>query len=277
MAATCGDSPRRRFAGTMGEPLVLARRLDPPRGTDKGFGGRQCRDRRQQEGRGGLLGRGIGADRPDRDSLGNPEEDLHADAKLEFHGDREPLACAKKGLCVRQPDAEQLPEYQARACRRIDSRKAQSGSTLVLDLPGLDGQIRRRAGFVLVAHRDAPEGRNLLVLHLGYLSGAPARRERAAGDEVMHRGHSRARLRRAARAAAWVRARLLVLAPPSIEPGEKALPKRAPHFLAETERRSGLDLAQQADAPAYAAPKLVDVDNAGRVALCPPARGAGSG
>src|SRR6185503_16930909 len=171
----------------------------------------------------------------------------------------------KEGLGVGQPDPEQLPEYQARARCWIDSRKTQSGSTLVLDLPGLDGEVRRRTGLILVARGDAPEGRDLFVLDLGYLSGAPA--HHAAGDEVMHRGHPRAHLRRAACAAARVRARLLVLAPSPIEHGEQAFRKLCGHVLAETERRRGLALAQPADALAHAAPEIVDVQNARRVAF----------
>jgi hypothetical protein len=69
---------------------------------------------------------------------------------------------------------------------------------------------------------------------------------------------------------------LLVLAPPPVEHGEQAFRKRGGHVLAQTERRRSLALAQQADALAHAAPKLMDVENAGRVALWHAARGAGS-
>src|SRR5207249_5878318 len=152
----------------------------------------------------------------------------------------------------------------------------QPRGALVPDLPSLDSEIRRGAGLILVARGDASERRNLFVLHLGYFWGASADREHAAGDEVMHRGHPRAGLCRAACAAAWVRARLLVLAPPPIEHGEQAFGERGGHILAEAERRRGLALAQQADALAHAATKLVDVENAGRVPLRHAARRAGN-
>src|SRR5205807_9177351 len=91
----------------------------------------------------------------------------------------------------------------------------------------------------------------------------------------MHRSHPRADLRRAARAVARMRARLLVLAPPPIEHGEQAFGERGGHLLAQAERRRGLALAQQANALAHAAPELLNVENAGRVALGLAARGAG--
>src|SRR2546430_802121 len=83
----------------------------------------------------------------------------------------------------------------------------------------------------------------------------------------MHRSHPRADLRRAARAVARMRARLLVLAPPPIEHGEQAFGERGGHVLAQAERRRGLALTQQANALAHAAPQLLNVENAGRVAL----------
>src|SRR5882762_1608997 len=274
IGAAIDDRRKSQLARDLGERLNLSIRLEPSRRDNQRFRRLERRNRRQQEGRGVLLGRGVGADRPDRGSLWNPGYDLDAYAQFNFHRDREPLDRAKKeGFRVRQPDPEQLPEYQARACRRIDARKAQPGGALVPDLPGLDSEIRRRAGLILVAGGDAPEGRNLLVLHLGYFWRASAGRERTAGDEVMHRSHPRARLCRAACAAAWMRARLLVFAPPPIDHGKQAFSKRSGYVLAETERRRGLALVKQPDALAHAAPKLVDVENAGRVALWHAVRG----
>jgi len=63
---------------------------------------------------------------------------------------------------------------------------------------------------------------------------------------------------------------------PPIEHGEQAFRKRGGHVFAQTERRRGLALAQPADALAHAAPKLLDVENAGLVALRRAARCAGS-
>src|SRR5258707_15131965 len=80
----------------------------------------------------------------------------------------------------------------------------------------------------------------------------------------------------AARAGGGGAAPLLILAPPPIEHGEQAFRKRGGHVFAQTERRRGLALAQPADALAHAAPKLLDVGNAGLVALRRAARCAGS-
>src|SRR6266853_431252 len=276
IGAAIDDRRKSQLAGALAEHLDLSIWLEPSRRDNERLRSLERGDRRQQEGRGVLLSCCVAVDRPDRGSLGNPREDVDAGAQFEVYRDREPFDRAeKKGLRVRQPDTEQLPEHQTRACGRIDSRKAQPGGALVPDLPSLDREIRRRGGLILMARRDPPESRYLLVLHLGHLLGASPGRERAAGDEVMHRRHSRADLCRAARAAPRMRARLLVLAPPAIEHGEQAFGERGGHVLTQTERRRALALAQQANALAHAAPELLDVENAGRVAFRHAARSTG--
>src|SRR5258708_8617637 len=76
IGATIGDSPKSQFARAIGEHLDLSLRLEPSSGYDQGFRGLQCRDRRQQEGRGGFLRPATAPHPPPPPPLRNPPQDL---------------------------------------------------------------------------------------------------------------------------------------------------------------------------------------------------------
>jgi len=84
IGAAIDDRRKSQLAGALREHLDLSIRLEPSRRNNQRFRSLEGGDRRQQEGRGVLLSRGVGADRPDRGPLGNPGEDLDADAQFEF-------------------------------------------------------------------------------------------------------------------------------------------------------------------------------------------------
>src|SRR5712691_2411160 len=212
---------------------------------------------------------------PDRDPEGNAGKDLHADAQLELLRNRQPPdRTKKKGFRVGEPYPEQLTEHQARSRRRINALEPYPGCALVLDLPGLRGEIRRGDALVL-ARDDAPDGRYLLVLYLRQFPERARHAERPAGDELVHGGHPGADLGGAARPVARIRPRLPVLAPSPIEHHQQALRKGSGDLLAEAERRRGLALLQQADAFAHALADFLDIEDPDFFALGGAARGAG--